>query len=387
VVQRLLYAYKKLIFSSVLRILGAAVAFGAHALLLQYYSLSEYGVITAGLASLIVAEGVLGTKSFEIGTVLAEKYDNRYYYDAFFVDFILIFLFIIITNILYVLKVSYYYLFVYLIFITVRGLLIHDEFKKSKGLILSKIGLIDNVLRVLLIFYFRNDDPQGLLKIIAFSPIVSTLYSMQFASNKKLLLVYPRREYLHLLGKSYTVNAVKSFQNGMDLIILNFMGFSSVAGVWSIITKTNSLISVLGNTASEFFLSTTVRFSQTIDLKKYQKLLRSSIIWFFVLNLFLVFLIEIFIGLGVQMFAIYDNKINYIYLAILGLGVTTQWWTKYFSLSANPWYSIHVVLINIFVYLLLVFLKVEQSEILSLLIVIPVLRFLYWWILLFRTIK
>jgi len=210
---------------------------------------------------------------------------------------------------------------------------------------------------------------------------------MQFASNKKLLLVYPRREYLHLLGKSYTVNAVKSFQNGMDLIILNFMGFSSVAGVWSIITKTNSLISVLGNTASEFFLSTTVRFSQTIDLKKYQKLLRSSIIWFFVLNLFLVFLIEIFIGLGVQMFAIYDNKINYIYLAILGLGVTTQWWTKYFSLSANPWYSIHVVLINIFVYLLLVFLKVEQSEILSLLIVIPVLRFLYWWILLFRTIK
>ena len=386
-VQRLLYAYKKLIFSSVLRILGAAVAFGAHALLLQYYSLSEYGVITAGLASLIVAEGVLGTKSFEIGTVLAEKYDNRYYYDAFFVDFILIFLFIIITNILYVLKVSYYYLFVYLIFITVRGLLIHDEFKKSKGLILSKIGLIDNVLRVLLIFYFRNDDPQGLLKIIAFSPIVSTLYSMQFASNKKLLLVYPRREYLHLLGKSYTVNAVKSFQNGMDLIILNFMGFSSVAGVWSIITKTNSLISVLGNTASEFFLSTTVRFSQTIDLKKYQKLLRSSIIWFFVLNLFLVFLIEIFIGLGVQMFAIYDNKINYIYLAILGLGVTTQWWTKYFSLSANPWYSIHVVLINIFVYLLLVFLKVEQSEILSLLIVIPVLRFLYWWILLFRTIK
>lgn|GEM_PF-6734741 len=386
-VQRLLHTYKKLIFSSGLRILGAAIAFGAHALLLQYYSLSEYGVITAGLASFIVAEGVLGTKSFEIGTVLAEKYDNRYYYDAFFVDFILIILFIIITSILYVLNVSYYYLFVYLTFITSRGLLIHDEFKKSKGLILSKIGLIDNVLRVLLIFYFSNREPQGLLKIIAFSPIVSTLYSMRFSSDKKLLLVYPRREYLHLLGKSYTVNAIKSFQNGMDLIILNFMGFASVAGVWSIITKTNSLISVLGNTASEFFLSTTVKFSETINSRKYQRLLRNSISWFLVLNLLLIFLIEIFLGLGIQMFTIFDNKINYIYLAILGLGVTTQWWTKYFSLSVNPWYSIHVVLINITVYLFLVFLNVKQSEIISLLMIIPGLRFLYWWILLFRTVK
>ncbi len=357
---------------------GLTVVFGFLQLFLitRYYGVDIFGQLTIIVSTAGIFSNLLSANSGEVVTRFFKREElNKNYINAKFVLFIgfaidiatAFFLVLLIyfsstfiaTTFLKDISLEFeiiIYSFITFIFF-LKGSLIGYLQSKEMFKAINGINIIESFSKILLllifIFIFNKLLLIDIILIFLISSIVSFLYAL-FIFLKSYLTEYISvptkynktlfREYWHFNIKIFFSTSLKAGNNNIDNLILAYLSDSAVVGIYQIIKRILSPISLLIIPFTMLIYTKIIHFFETNQKEKFKNIIIKITTYLLLISISYIFISYFFLNNIFNLLDIeFKNNYNFYYflVSIITILSVAQWWARIFSNTVNPNYSLY----------------------------------------------
>ena len=405
-----------LLFSYFSQIVNISLGFLQVFLISRYFGVEVYGQLMIIIASAGVFSVLLTARSSEAITrfftreILNNNLENAKFIIiiGFIIDFITAILLVVfiygvsnliaihlIKNQMLEFEVFIYSLVIFFTFLsgTMLGYLQSNNMFIQINIISIIEMTLKNVILLFAIFILKEESLKSIIIVLICASLFSYFYTIfifsknyikQFKNIKYKVNFFILKEYWNFNLKTFISSSLKAGNNNMDTLLIAYFINANIVGIYQIIKKILSPSTFLVKPFSMLLYPKLIKYFESKDIKNLKILiLKISMMLFLIIvvYIFCIYLgIEIIFNIMKIEFVAYYNYL-FILLSFVTVLVSMQWWSRIFSNTVNPNYSLYS---NLFATLFQLTITILSTYLFNLegllfsLITMNLFLFIYW---------